>query len=75
MTLSEAREKLAALESILSGATGSLRSVTFADRTVSYQDKSDADIRAEVDRLRRDIARHDGKPSRSVSRFNLNYTP
>lgn len=75
MTLAEARTRLALIESILGGESDNLRSVSFGDRTISYQDKSTAELHALADRLRRDIARHDGKPSRTVSRFNLDYTP
>jgi hypothetical protein len=75
MTLAEAQAALSTIEAILSGSSDNLRSVTFGDRTVSYQDKSTAELERIADRLRRDIARASGRPSRTVSRFNLNYSP
>lgn len=74
MTLAEARTALATIEGILNGTGDNLRSVSFGDRTVSYQDKTTTELERLADRLRRDIARADGKPSRTVSRFNLTYT-
>jgi hypothetical protein len=75
MTLAEARTALATIEGILNGTSDNLRSVSFGDRTVSYQDKSNAELQTIADRLRRDIARADGKPSRTVSRHNTSWTP
>jgi hypothetical protein len=75
MTLAEAQTALSTIEAILNGSSDNLRSVSFGDRTVSFQDKSTAELNAMADRLRRDIARASGRPARTVSRFNLNYSP
>ena len=75
MTLAEAQAALSTIEAILAGSSDNLRSVSFGDRTVSYQDKSTAELEQIADRLRRDIARHSGRPSRTVSRFNTSWAP
>ena len=75
MTLAEAQAALSTIEAILNGSSDNLRSVSFGDRVVSYQDKSTAELERIADRLRRDIARASGKPSRTVSRFNASWTP
>ena len=75
MTLAEAQTALSTIEAILAGSSDNLRSVSFGDRTVSYQDKSTAELERIADRLRRDIARASGKPARTVSRFNTSWAP